>query len=98
MTHEPDRQDPEMNHAGPARPGHEPIFNIPNVVLAMLLVMVAIQVALDSLLPQRAVLEIILQGAFIPQRYSVPISAQVGPYLCRPSPIRSCMRHGPSWC
>jgi len=92
MTHEPDRQDPEMNHAGPARPGHEPIFNIPNVVLAMLLVMVAIQVALDSLLPQRAVLEIILQGAFIPQRYSVPISGQVGPYLW--SPFSYSLLHG----
>ena len=68
MTHDPDRQDPDFGPTGPTRPGHEPIFNIPNVVLAMLLVMVAIQVALDSLLPQSAVLELILQGAFIPQR------------------------------
>ncbi|MBU4530650.1 MAG: rhomboid family intramembrane serine protease [Hoeflea sp.] len=92
MTHEPDRQDPDPRYAEPDRPGHEPIFNIPNVVLAILLVMVAIQVALDSFLPERAVLEIILQGAFIPQRYSVLISGQVGPYLW--SPFTYSLLHG----
>ncbi|MDZ7600217.1 MAG: rhomboid family intramembrane serine protease [Hoeflea sp.] len=92
MTHDPDRHDPDFGPAGPARPGHEPIFNIPNVVLAMLLMMVAIQVALDSLLPQKVVLEVILQGAFIPQRYSLPISGQEGPYLW--SPFTYSLLHG----
>ncbi|KGF67264.1 membrane protein [Hoeflea sp. BAL378] len=87
MTHQDAPRDD-----GPEMPRHEPFFNIPNVVLGMVLVMVAIQVALDSLLPQQAVLEIILQGAFIPQRYSVPIAGQVGPYLW--SPFTYSLLHG----
>ncbi|OCW58814.1 rhomboid family intramembrane serine protease [Hoeflea olei] len=82
----------EPTDAAPDQPGHEPFFNIPNVVLAMLLVMVAIQVAMASLLPEKAVLEIILQGAFIPQRYAVPIAGQVGPYLW--SPVTYSLLHG----
>lgn len=85
-------QAPEPRGAGPVGPGHEPFFNIPNVVLAMLLVMVAIQVAMDSLLPQKAVLEIILQGSFIPQRYSVPVAGQAGPYFW--SPLTYSLLHG----
>ena len=62
-------QGADVREPGPERPAHEPIFNIPNVILIMLLTMVAIQVAIASVLPQAAVLEIYLQAAFIPQRY-----------------------------
>jgi len=85
-------QDDDVRSRGPDRPASEPVFNLPNVVLAMLLLMLAIQVALDSLLPQAAVLEIYLQAAFIPQRYAVDISGQVGPYLW--SPITYSLLHG----
>jgi membrane associated rhomboid family serine protease len=85
-------QDHDVRSPGPNRPGSEPVFNLPNVVLAMLLLMLAIQVALDSLLPQAAVLEIYLQAAFIPQRYSVDISGQAGPYLW--SPVTYSLLHG----
>lgn len=85
-------QDHDTLDTGPKRPPNEPVFNLPNVVLAMLLVMVAIQVALDSLLPRAAVLEIYLQTAFIPQRYSLGISGQAGPYLW--SPVTYSLLHG----
>lgn len=85
-------QAPDETETRPERPGSEPFFNIPNVVLAVLLLMVAIQVAMGSLLPQKAVLEILLQGAFIPQRYAFPISGQVGPYLW--SPFTYSLLHG----
>jgi membrane associated rhomboid family serine protease len=85
-------QDHDVRSRGPNRPASEPVFNLPNVVLAMLLLMLAIQVALDSLLPQAAVLEIYLQAAFIPQRYAVDISGQAGPYLW--SPITYSLLHG----
>ena len=85
-------QDHDAIPNGPNRPGNEPVFNLPNVVLAMLLLMVAIQVALDSLLPRAAVLEIYLQTAFIPQRYAIGISGQAGPYLW--SPITYSLLHG----
>lgn len=87
MDHEHDAQDP-----APPSQGNEPVFNLPNVVLAMLLVMVAIQVALDSLLPRAAVLEIYLQTAFIPQRYAVSMAGQAGPYLW--SPFTYSLLHG----
>jgi len=76
----------------PRQPGNEPVFNLPNVVLAMLLLMLAIQVAMTSLLPQAAVLEIYLQAAFIPQRYAVELSGQGGPYFW--SPITYSLLHG----
>jgi membrane associated rhomboid family serine protease len=85
-------QDHDTISDGPNRPGSEPVFNLPNVVLAMLLLMLAIQVALDSLLPRAAVLEIYLQAAFIPQRYAVDISGQAGPYFW--SPITYSLLHG----
>jgi hypothetical protein len=87
MRHENDPAGP-----GPEVPKREPVFNLPNVVLAMVLLMVAIQVALDSLLPRAAVLEIYLQTAFIPQRYAVSMAGQAGPYLW--SPITYSLLHG----
>ncbi|MEM5472733.1 rhomboid family intramembrane serine protease [Hoeflea sp. AS60] len=85
-------QDHDVREPAPQRPGNEPVFNLPNVVLAMLLLMLAIQVAIDSLLPQAAVLEIFLQTAFIPQRYAVDIAGQAGPYFW--SPFTYSLLHG----
>ncbi len=85
-------QDHDVTSTGPGRPQSEPVFNLPKVVLVMVLLMLAIQVALASLLPQAAVLEIYLQTAFIPQRYAVDISGQAGPYFW--SPITYSLLHG----
>lgn len=85
-------QDDDVTNTGPDRPRSEPVFNLPKVVLVMVLLMLAIQVALASLLPQAAVLEIYLQTAFIPQRYAVDISGQAGPYFW--SPITYSLLHG----
>lgn len=85
-------QDPYAGEPAQEQPESEPIFNIPNVVLAMLLIMVAIQVAMASVLSEAAVLEIYLQTAFIPQRYSFDMSGQVGPYLW--SPVTYSLLHG----
>lgn len=85
-------QDPHAGDPAPQQPENEPIFNIPNVVLAMLLLLVAIQVAMESVLPRAAVLEIYLQAAFIPQRYAVDMSGQAGPYLW--SPVTYSLLHG----
>ncbi|MCY0095105.1 rhomboid family intramembrane serine protease [Hoeflea ulvae] len=85
MTHDPDMTEP-------GHPGHEPIFNIPNVVLAMLLIMVALQVAMETLLPRAAVLEIYLQGAFISQRYAESPAGQGGAYFW--SPVTYSLLHG----
>ena len=85
-------QDDDVTNTGPDRPPSEPVFNLPKVVLVMVLLMLAIQVALASLLPQAAVLEIYLQTAFIPQRYAVRISGQAGPYFW--SPITYSLLHG----
>ncbi|AKI00581.1 Rhomboid family [Hoeflea sp. IMCC20628] len=83
---------PDTTAPGATQPGHEPIFNIPNVVLAMLLAMLALQVAIDSVLPQKAVLEIYLQGAFISQRYAESPTGQGGAYFW--SPITYSLLHG----
>lgn len=82
---------PEMR-TPPPPPTRQPVFNMPNVVLAMLLVMVAIQVGLDSLLPRAAMLELVLQTAFIPARYAADAAGQGGAYYW--SPITYSLLHG----
>ena len=85
-------QDDNARDSGPPQPQSEPIFNLPNVILAMLLLMLAIQVGIESVLPQAAVLETYLQAAFIPQRYAVEMSGQGGPYFW--SPVTYSLLHG----
>lgn len=85
-------QDHNARDSGPPQPHSQPIFNLPNVILAMLLLMLAIQVAMASVLPQAAVLEIYLQAAFIPQRYAVEMTGQGGPYFW--SPVTYSLLHG----
>jgi membrane associated rhomboid family serine protease len=73
-------------------PQHQPIFNIPNVVLAMLLIMVAVQVALDTALPPAAVDALFIETAFIPQRYAFDAAGQGGAYYW--SPVTYSLLHG----
>lgn len=77
---------------GPDRPAHEPVFNIPAVVLAMLAIMVAIQVAVAELLSPATVVDLFLQAAFIPQRYAVEMAGQGGAYFW--SPVSYSFLHG----
>ncbi|EDQ32985.1 putative membrane protein [Hoeflea phototrophica DFL-43] len=73
-------------------PRNPPIFNIPNVVLAMLLIMVAIQVTLDAALPPDTVNALFIETAFIPQRYAFDAAGQGGAYYW--SPITYSLLHG----
>lgn len=86
-----------MNHQDPAGmvpppQGREPVFNLPNVVLAALLAMVAIQVAIDVALPGDWVQALFVQAAFIPQRYAVEAAGQGGAYYW--SPVTYSLLHG----
>ena len=85
-------QGSDIREPGPDGPTHEPVFNIPNVVLAMLLLMVAIQVAIGEFLPARAVNEIFFQGAFLPQRYEFSPWVQGWAYFW--SPLTYSLLHG----
>lgn len=73
-------------------PQNEPIFNIPNVVLAMLLIMVAVQVALDTALSPETANALFVEAAFIPQRYALEAAGQGGAYYW--SPITYSILHG----
>jgi membrane associated rhomboid family serine protease len=53
-------------------PSHEPIFNVPGVLIATLAVLVLVQVV-RALLPQAADIEVLLLFAFIPARYDTNI-------------------------
>ncbi|MDF1610017.1 rhomboid family intramembrane serine protease [Hoeflea sp. YIM 152468] len=79
-------------HRVPGPPKNEPIFNLPNAVLAMLLLMLAIQVAVDALLSPGAVYLLFTETAFIPQRYSSGASGQGGAYFW--SPVTYSLLHG----
>lgn len=85
-------QDPHSAAPEPKVPGHEPVFNLPGVVLAMLLVMLAAQVGIDVLLDPRALYEIYVQAAFIPQRYAHDPSGQDWAYFW--SPVSYSLLHG----
>lgn len=86
-NHEPDQGQPT-----PVPPENQPIFNLPNVVLAMLLLMVAIQVAVDAVLSPAAVHQLYVEAAFIAQRYAVNASGQGGAYYW--SPVTYSLLHG----
>lgn len=67
----------------PAQP-NPPIFNLPNVILLFLLIMVAIHVARDMLLSDEQNLQVLINGAFIPQRYLFSFSDQNLAYFTTP--------------
>lgn len=70
-------------HREPAQP-NPPIFNLPNVILLFLLIMVAIHVARDMLLSDEQNLQVLINGAFIPQRYLFSFSDQNLAYFTTP--------------
>lgn len=70
-------------HSEPAQP-NPPIFNLPNVILLFLLIMVAIHVARDMLLSDEQNLQVLINGAFIPQRYLFSFSDQNLAYFTTP--------------
>ncbi|WP_422370183.1 rhomboid family intramembrane serine protease [Hoeflea sp.] len=73
-------------------PAHEPIFNIPNVVLATLLVLVAVQVLIDTALTTETVSALFIETAFLPQRYDFSPAGQGGAYFW--SPVTYSLLHG----
>lgn len=73
-------------------PKNPPIFNLPNVILLFLLIMVATQVGRDILLSDEQNIAVIINGAFIPQRYLFSFSDQSLAYFT--SPITYAFLHG----
>ena len=54
----------------PNEPRHEPVFNIPGIVLALIALCAAMQVISDFLIERGADGELLWRAAFIPARYS----------------------------
>lgn len=69
-----------------------PIFNLPNVILLFLLVMVVVQVVRDVLLNDQQNISLIINGAFITQRYLFSFSDQNLAYFT--SPVTYSFIHG----
>ncbi len=78
----------------PAAPSHEPIFNIPKVVLAVLAVLVLVQVVRSTLPPEED-LWLVLAAAFIPARYG-PMGWELpgGETALFTSPVTHMLVHG----
>lgn len=53
-----------------------PIFNLPGIILFALVVLLAIHVIRETFLSEQLGLELLVNTAFIPQRYVLPISGQ----------------------
>lgn len=70
----------------------EPIFNIPRVLLAFLAVMWAIHLLRVGVLSRGADLRLIVETAFVPLRYVVPLSGQSPAWLW--SPVTYSFLHG----
>ena len=73
-------------------PANPPIFNLPNVILLFLLIMVTVQVARDMLLSDEQNVWLIINGAFITQRYLFSFADQNLAYFT--SPITYSFIHG----
>ena len=87
-------RDDEEDSAGrldvlPAR--HEPVFNIPAIVLAFLAAMAGIHLVRTSLLTQPQDIELLVRTAFIPARYTLLGGMDVFAYT---SPLTYSLLHG----
>lgn len=58
-----------------------PIFNLPGVILFWLVVLLAVHVVRETFLSEQLGLELLINTAFIPQRYVLPMSEQGIPYF-----------------
>lgn len=75
-------------------PRHEPVFNVPGIILAMLALIIAIHVG-RSFLTDEADNWLVLALAFIPDRYSVnPLPWPGGDWSAWASPVTHMMLHG----
>lgn len=73
---ENDYKDPTAIKVEPSGAENEPIFNIPNIILFALLVLVGIHVGRETLLSEQSDIGWLLQTAFIPQRYIMDAGEQ----------------------
>lgn len=87
-----DPNDPEISEYDVTKTNHQPIFNIPNVILLALLVLIFIHIVRDTLLSDEMDLAWLLQTAFIPQRYIIDMNEQGFAYFS--SPLTYSFLHG----
>jgi membrane associated rhomboid family serine protease len=81
--------EPEMP---PEQPRREPIFNIPGIILAFVLVMTAIHVIRTYYLSRQGDIEVLTLMAFLPQRYLKPLADQDIGWLV--GPVGYSLLHG----
>lgn len=79
----------------PPRPAHEPIFNVPRCVVALLAVMALVHAGRVLLLPPEEDLRLVIAGAFIPGRYG-PLASELpgGEWALFTSPFTHIFLHG----
>lgn len=68
----------------PAAAPREPIFNIPQVLTVFMALLVVIHLVRTLMLTERQDLGVLLEAAFIPLRYAVPLDAQSPAWLWTP--------------
>ncbi|MBP2239246.1 membrane associated rhomboid family serine protease [Sinorhizobium kostiense] len=84
----------EANAEAAARHGREPAFNLPPGLTAVLLFLIAVHVLRSYVLSVAADQEVILNFAFIPARYAIPLAEQGLAWLW--TPVTYSLLHG-SW-
>jgi membrane associated rhomboid family serine protease len=75
----------------PARRRPEPVFNLPPVVLALIGICVAVHLVSSFLLTDRQFLALLINGAFIPIRYSGQFDLDISAFT---SPLTYAFLHG----
>ena len=82
---------PHLDHHPPEPPrGRQPVFNLPRIVVAVIVVCVLIQLVRDYVLTVQQHFGVILYGAFIPARYSGAYPLDLAAFT---SPFTSSLLH-----
>ncbi|WP_419912705.1 rhomboid family intramembrane serine protease [Hoeflea sp.] len=68
----------------PGRSARQPMFNLPSVITWMLVLMWALQIVRDYVLTRSQDIQVLIQGGFIPLRYSIDFSEQGLAWLWTP--------------
>ncbi len=94
MNQQPLRQEnnPISGGYGRGPVGREPMFNLPGVVTVVLAVMWLLQIAQETVLTPRQAVWLIVEGGFIPLRYSVGFADQELAWLW--TPVSYSLLHG----
>ncbi|MCY6380399.1 rhomboid family intramembrane serine protease [Hoeflea prorocentri] len=83
----------EPEGAGPGGPGaRQPMFNLPAVIVWVLAIMWLVQLVRDFLLSRLQNLQVVIEGGFIPVRYSIDLGEQSLAWLW--TPLTYSLLHG----